>query len=64
MSAIIGEVDLKRIVELSRSRWFEEGYYGWVFANPRPFATPIYCKGRLGLWTLSPAQEQAVRRRR
>ena len=63
-SAILGEVDLIDVVESSRSRWFEEGYYGWVLANPRPFATPIFCKGRLGLWTLSSAQERAVRRRR
>jgi ASCH domain len=60
--AIIGVVDLIDVVESSRSRWFE-GPYGWVLANPRPLSRPIPCKGRLGLWTLSAAQERAVRER-
>ena len=62
--AILGEVELIDIVESSRSRWYEEGSFAWLLADPRPFSTPILCKGHLGLWDLSPAEEQAVRRRR
>jgi hypothetical protein len=60
-SALVGIVDLVDVVEESCSRWFE-GRYGWVFENPRPFRRPIPCKGRLGLWSLSPSQLRAVRR--
>ncbi len=60
MSALLGIVDLVEVVERSRSRWFL-GPYGWVLDNPRVFANPIPCRGRLGLWPLSPSQSQAVR---
>lgn len=58
-SAIIGMVDLVDVVEASRSKWFE-GEFGWVLRNPRPLRRPIPCGGRLGLWTLPPAQERQL----
>ena len=32
------------------SRWASTGEHHLVLANPRPFATPIPYRGRLGLW--------------
>jgi hypothetical protein len=60
-SALIGIVDLLDIRESSRSPWFS-GPLAWVLANPRSFQKPIPAVGKLGLWTLSPEQERAVRR--
>ena len=60
-SAIIGVVDLVDVVEASRSKWFG-GPFGWVLRNPRPLRRPIPFGGRLGLWTLSPAQERQLAR--
>lgn len=60
-SAMLGIVDLVDVVEVSRSRWFD-GPFGWVLEDPRPFARPIPCKGRLNIWSLSPAQRRAVDR--
>lgn len=54
--AIIGVVDVVRVVENHRSKWFA-GPLGWVLRNPRPINSPIRCNGRLGLWTLPPAVE-------
>jgi hypothetical protein len=54
-SAILGVVDLVDVVQSSRSRWFL-GEYGFVLRNPRAFSRPIPCKGKLGLWTPTPAQ--------
>jgi hypothetical protein len=62
LGAILGIVDLLDVVEQSRSRWFS-GPFGWILANPRPFHSPVTCPGRLSLWTLTPAEERAVRRR-
>lgn len=47
------------------SRWAEPGgVYHWTLANPRPLATPVPAKGRLGLWRpdadLATQLEQAV----
>jgi hypothetical protein len=58
-SAIIGVVELKDVVEKSRSPWFQ-GEYGFVLAEPRPLKPPIPCSGRLGLWTPSAAQLRLV----
>jgi ASCH domain len=46
---IIGMVKLIDCVETSRSKWFDDGYFGWVLsaARPLPFAPH---KGRLGLF--------------
>jgi hypothetical protein len=38
------------------------GDWEWNLRNPRPFAVPVPCKGRLMLWNLSAAQEAAVRK--
>ena len=60
-SAIIGVVELVDVVEASRSKWFG-GPFGWVLRNPWALRRPIPCGGRLGLWTLSPAQERQLAR--
>lgn len=36
----------------SYTRWAEPGCWHWLLADPQPFAVPIPCKGRLGLWTV------------
>ncbi|MBK8256457.1 MAG: ASCH domain-containing protein [Polyangiaceae bacterium] len=59
--AIIGVVELVDVVERSRSKWFE-GPMGLVLRNPRPLARPIICKGRLGLWDLTPAKLRQVQK--
>lgn len=38
--------------------WAAEGQDHWRFANPRPLAQPVPCRGRLGLWEL-PADVEA-----
>lgn len=47
--AIIGEVDIMGCVDESKSPWFT-GPYGFVLANPKAYAVPIPCKGRLGFF--------------
>ncbi len=59
-SAILGVVDLVDVVKSSRSRWFE-GPFGLVLQNPRPLLRPLPCKGRLGLWDLTPSQLRRLR---
>lgn len=54
-SAILGVVDLVDVVEKSRSPWFN-GPFGLVLRNPRPLSKPLPCKGRLGLWSLTPSE--------
>jgi hypothetical protein len=61
-AAILGVVDLIDVVERSKSKWFQ-GEFGWVLANPRRLSSPLPCKGRLGLWSLSTGQLRAVRNR-
>lgn len=60
--AIIGVVDLVDVVEHSQSKWFG-GPYGWVLRSPRPLTKPIPCRGRLGVWKLSPEQLRLIQRR-
>ena len=52
--AIVGVVDVVDCVrvgpggdlgECGRSPWALEGYFGWVLANPQPFAKPIPRRG-------------------
>jgi hypothetical protein len=52
--AILGIVDVVGCVKIGpggdlgtfgKSVWAEEGLYGWVLGNPRPFATPISYRG-------------------
>lgn len=47
--AIVGSVELCGSVEQSDSPWFF-GKYGIVLANPVALATPVPCKGALGLF--------------
>lgn len=47
--AIIGSVEITDMVRDSKSKWFN-GPIGWVLKNPKPI-DPIFCKGKLGLWT-------------
>jgi hypothetical protein len=67
--AIIGVVEIEKVVKGSRSEWFI-GPLGWVLRKPRPLRKPIRCTGRLGLWKLSPRvakaieQQLSVKRRR
>jgi hypothetical protein len=44
LGAIIGIVDLVEVIERG-------GRFGWRLANPRRFAEPVQCCGRLMLWT-------------
>ena len=34
------------------SEWAQPGQYHLELANPRPLATPVPCRGALGLWTV------------
>lgn len=57
---ILGTVDMVDCVEDSPSPWFM-GKFGYVIANPRPFASPIAAKGALGFWRVPGDLEAAVR---
>jgi hypothetical protein len=46
---IIGIVEVVDCVESHASRWFQEGSFGWVLANPRRLIFRP-CKGALGLF--------------
>jgi hypothetical protein len=59
--AIIGVVDVVDCVEKHKSRWFG-GPYGYVLKNPRPLKEPIPCKGKPGVWDISPRVEKEIRR--
>jgi hypothetical protein len=57
--AILGVVDLIGCVKVGpdgdlglfgQSSWGEEGMFGWVLANPRPFKVPIPYRGAQGLF--------------
>ena len=52
--ALLGTVDVIDCVQVGpggaigthgHSKWAEHGYYGWVLANPKPFAEPIPYRG-------------------
>ena len=57
--AIIGIVDVVKVVERSRSQWFN-GPLGWVLKNPRRLGDPIPCTGRLGLWKMTSRMERRL----
>lgn len=47
--------------DLLQRRIWDEGYScWWHLANPRIFATPIPCRGSVGMWRLPPALAAAV----
>jgi hypothetical protein len=52
--SILGTVEIVDCVTASDSPWFS-GPYGFVLRDPRPLATPIPYKGRLGFWTVPDA---------
>jgi hypothetical protein len=59
LGGIIGRVNLVKVVEKSRSKWFG-GPYGWVLENPQPL--PFYpLKGRLGLFEVEGLPRQYLR---
>jgi hypothetical protein len=45
--------------ELPVAAW-AEGPYCFVLSNPRRFAQPIACSGKLSLWSLTPELQQAI----
>lgn len=49
LGKIVGTVEVVDCVTRSPSAWFF-GPYGFVLANPRPFAKPIPFKGALGFF--------------
>ena len=55
--ALLGTVEVVDCVQDSTSEWAEAGSWHWVLANPRPFATPVPMKGKLGLWNVELADE-------
>jgi hypothetical protein len=57
--AIIGVVDVVKVVERHRSKWFI-GPLGWVLDNPRPLRRPIECTGKLGLWVVPRTMERSI----
>lgn len=59
--AFLGEVDVIDCVTKSKNPWFM-GPYGFVLANPMPYAKPIPAKGKLGFFTANistPEQKDA-----
>lgn len=59
MGAILGTAEIHDCVESSESPWFC-GPYGFLLTDVRPLARPIYCKGKLGLWTVAEDVEQMI----
>lgn len=59
-SVILGVVDLVDVVEKSRSRWHMDGYYGFVFRNPRLLVKPLRAHGWLNLWEPRPAHKRIL----
>lgn len=59
---IVGLVDIVGCVTESPSPWFQ-GEYGFVLENPRPLASPIYCKGALGFWPVPAELEKLIKAR-
>jgi len=59
--AVIGVIVFSSNVTASNSPWFA-GPYGWVRLDVRALATPIPCRGALGIWTAPAEVEEEVRR--
>jgi len=49
-SAIIGVVEVVDCTQRRRSRWHDEGSWGWYLAGARRFRKPVPMKGRRGLF--------------
>jgi hypothetical protein len=66
-SAICGVARVVDIVTRNRSKWFwhpDDGSinYGWVLAKVIRLKKPIPCKGKLGLWNVSPKIYREIKR--
>jgi hypothetical protein len=66
-SAICGVARVVNIVTKSRSKWFwrpDDGSvnFGWALVDATALKRPISCKGKLGLWTLTPRQFREIQR--
>jgi ASCH domain len=48
--AIIGVANLVDIIDNSRSPWAAHGQLHWILADAELWATPIPCRGQLGLF--------------
>ena len=48
--ALLGTVLIVACVTRSSSEWFN-GPYGFVLADPEPYAEPVPCRGRLGFFS-------------
>jgi hypothetical protein len=48
---VVATAVVNEVVTESDSPWWI-GPIGWVLSDVRALATPVPCKGRLGLWTL------------
>ena len=48
--AIIGFVDVVDTVKSSKSKWFEKGLHGLLFANPKPISKVFVCRGNSSIF--------------
>lgn len=62
VGAIIGAVELVKVVRNYRSIWACKNHYHWVLANAVSFERPVIATGRLQLWEPSEAQKRAIKR--
>ncbi len=67
-SAIVAVVDLVDVCTARENAggcecgpWAVAGQFHWRLADARPLAEPVPGKGRLGLWSLTPDADAAVR---
>lgn len=56
---IIGRVTVTDCVLRSDSPWFG-GAFGFVLADPKLLATPVYCRGSLSLWDVPELTRRAI----
>ncbi len=49
MGMVLGSATLQDCVESADSPWWM-GPVGWKLTDPHPWANPVSCNGRLGLW--------------
>ena len=61
-TGIVAAARLEKCVVSSASPWFH-GPFGWVLGDVTPFAEPIPCLGKQGLWELPAGLAAEVERR-
>ncbi|TXG78319.1 hypothetical protein E6Q11_01305 [Candidatus Dojkabacteria bacterium] len=59
MGVVLGAVTLLDCVESADSPWWI-GPVGWKLTDPRPWANPVPCSGKLGLWEFDGPVEPIV----